>query len=181
LTRWRSGVRARTGLPSILLILLNRGRESLRNLAKLVTIRHQLQKVFDRIPQVRGNQHCVELERCGRLASCTCASLREAPAACNKVAWVRLSVCQLSHGAPIFCPAGLKCRCGKIRIAERISVARLKHQALVVGPLAFPDPRCRRTTCPIVRLHTQVKIVTLAATSQGGIIGSNLPCSRTLD
>jgi hypothetical protein len=46
LTRWRSGVRARTGLPSILLILLNRGRESLRNLAKLVTIRHQLTKSF---------------------------------------------------------------------------------------------------------------------------------------
>jgi hypothetical protein len=61
LTRWRSAVRARTGLPSIPLILLNSGRDSLRNLAKLVTIRHQLRKVFDRFPQVRGNRNRVEL------------------------------------------------------------------------------------------------------------------------
>jgi hypothetical protein len=56
LTRWRSAVRARTGLPSIPLILLNSGRDSLRNLAKLVTIRHQLRKVFDCFPQVCGNR-----------------------------------------------------------------------------------------------------------------------------
>jgi len=41
LTRWRSAVRARTGLPSIPLILLNSGRKSLRNLPKLVTIRER--------------------------------------------------------------------------------------------------------------------------------------------
>jgi hypothetical protein len=40
LARSRAAVRACTGLPSIPLILLNRGRNSLRNLAKLVTIRH---------------------------------------------------------------------------------------------------------------------------------------------
>jgi hypothetical protein len=61
LTRWRSAVRARTGLPSIPLMLLNSGSDSLRNLAKLVTIRHQLRKVFERFPQVRGNRHGVEL------------------------------------------------------------------------------------------------------------------------
>ena len=61
LTRWRSAVRARTGLPSIPLMLLNSGSDSLRNLAKLVTIRHQLRKVFECFPQVRGNRHGVEL------------------------------------------------------------------------------------------------------------------------
>ena len=61
LTRWRSAVRARPGLPSIPLVLLNSGRNSLRNLAKLVTICHPLRKVFDCFPQVRGNRHRVEL------------------------------------------------------------------------------------------------------------------------
>ena len=67
LTRWRSAVRARAGLPSLLLILLNRGMGSRRNVAKLVTIRHQLRKVFEGFPQVRGNRHRVDLERRGHL------------------------------------------------------------------------------------------------------------------
>ena len=50
------------------MILLDSGRTSLRNWAKLVTIRQQLRKVFDRYPQVRGNRHRVDLWRRGQLA-----------------------------------------------------------------------------------------------------------------
>src|SRR5437879_8910206 len=48
LTRWRSGVRAPTGLPSISLNLKRDGRDPFRELVGLVTIGHQLRKPLDR-------------------------------------------------------------------------------------------------------------------------------------
>jgi hypothetical protein len=124
LHRKKSGTSARGELAALTVDALIYGRRKsldgskqfLRFSAELATIRQQSRKIFDRFPQMRGNRHGVDLECRGHLAVTElCLRISERSSShCQRRSASPPQVCQLSHGAPIFPPAGFKCRCNRL-------------------------------------------------------------------
>src|SRR6266852_2982275 len=132
LTRWRSGVRVSSCLPFISLNPLSRERQFPSELAQLVTIGHQIRKIFDCLPLRCGNRDCVKFEGSGHLRV-TQLRLRLSQR-CSRVLQERgVSSAQrmpVEPGRPKLAACRFQVLVQQVRVAERGAIAGLKNQML---------------------------------------------------